>query len=459
MKRHAKISTRAVVTVGVVVALAAGVAAGVMLLSRTKVQVTRLVTADVVQAFYATGTVVAEREYEVRSQVAGVVELKAGIDKGSVVKKGQVLGRVVSEDLEKKVRQAEAEVKEKRARADEKTSPVLGEYDKRVEAFEEILASAKREYQRLLTLAETGSAQRVEIDRAADRVKTTWAELEGFKAQKRVKALETARELEVAEAGLEIAKWGIEQQELRAPVDGVVLDWPVPTRTRTKIDEHMMLIADVRPESLIMRAQVDEEDRDKLHVGQVVRMTLYAFGEGKFEGRVKTIYAKADAQRRTFEVDVDQIKEVRGATNEDAGATTQATTVQVGMPASGTTNPTTAPITGGSAAGRFAPGLTGELAFIEKEKKGAMILPRQALQGDSFWVVRGGKLARVPAQAGVKAIDRVEVLGGIAKEDEVVISAIGKLAEGEAVRTEFVENRVAADGNRPKETEVFKGGF
>ena len=256
--------------------------------------------------------------------------------------------------------------------------------------------------------------------------------------QRRTKALETARELEVAEANLEIAKWAIVQQELKSPVNGVVLDWPVPTRTRTKIDEHIMLIADVRPDSLIMRAQVDEEDRDKLFVGQTVRMTLYAFGEGKFEGRVKSIYAKADPQRRTFEVDVDQIREVMVI------AGTQATP-----------QPATRP----SAAARFAPGLTGELAFVEKEKQGAMILPRQALQGDSFWLVRHGKIVRIAARAGVKAIDRVEVLAGIEKEDEVVISPIGKLVEGEAVRTEFIENRVAADGNRPKQTEVFKGGF
>ena len=291
-------------TAGVVVAVGVGVIL-FQALGRPVVQVTSVVRSEVVQAFYATGTIVPEREYAVKSQVAGVLVLEPGIDKGVAVKRGQLLGRIVSDDLEKKLKQAEAGLKERRARADEKSSPVLNEFDRRIEAYEEIVASAKREHTRLVDLGATGNAQPVEIDRAFERARTMWAELEGFKAQRRAKALEVARELEVAEATYNIAKWNVEQQELHAPVDGVILDWPVPTRTRMKIDEHVMLIADVRPERLVMRAQVDEEDRNKLVVGQVVNMTLYSFGTEPIVGRVKTVYAKADPQRRTFEVDVE----------------------------------------------------------------------------------------------------------------------------------------------------------
>jgi hypothetical protein len=178
-----------------------------------------------------------------------------------------------------------------------------------------------------------------------------------------------------------------------------------------------------------MRAAVDEEDKNKLYVGQTVKMTLYSFPDDKFLGRVKTIYDKADPQRRTFEVDVDIVR------------------------------PSAAPTTQPERYGRFAPGMTGELAFVEKEKDVADILPRQALQGDWFYVVKNGRIERVPAQAGVRNVTRVEVLGGVDKDALVLLSPIGKMQTGEAVRTEFIDPRVAADVNKPKDAEIFKGGF
>ncbi|HEY7120092.1 MAG TPA: efflux RND transporter periplasmic adaptor subunit [Tepidisphaeraceae bacterium] len=434
MKRPARISTPLLLWSGLAILLLAGIAYAARTLALPRVQVTRPVRGPVVQAFYATGTVAPEREYAVRSNVAGILFLEAGIDKGVAVIKDQLLGRVVSDDLEKKLKQAQAELKEKQQRADEKTSPVLQEYDKREQALTAIHDIAEREYKRLLQLSESNNAQVVEIERALDRIKTVWSELEVVKAQRATKRLELQKDLEMAQSAYGIAKWNIDQQEIKAPIDGVILDWPVPNRTRVAINDDILTMADVRPEKLVMRAAVDEEDKNKLHVGQTVKMTLYAFEDDKFLGRVKTIYPKADPQRRTFEVDVE--------IEHRAFGTTTAPTA--------TTRP--------DLYARFAPGLTGELAFVEQSKDEATILPRQALQGDWFYVVRDGRIDRIPAQAGVRNVTRVEVLGGVPTDALVLISPIGKMEPGQAVRTQFIDPRVAADLNKPN-TEIFRGGF
>ena len=75
------------ILVAVVVAAGAGVAAYRYL--RPAVDVTEVIDGPVVEAFYATGTVSAEHEYSVRSNVAGIIHLS--VDKGSNVKRGQVL--------------------------------------------------------------------------------------------------------------------------------------------------------------------------------------------------------------------------------------------------------------------------------------------------------------------------------------------------------------------------------
>lgn len=449
MKRRAKINLRLLLVVAVIVLIGSGAFVAVRAFSQPLVQVTKLTRGPVVQAFYATGTIVPEREYSVRSNVAGILFLEPGIDKGVRVARDQRLARVVSDDLEQKLKQTEADLREKKARADEKTSPVLAEVDRRVEAFTEIMGVAKREVQRLLKLAETSGANQLEIDRAQDRVTTARAEIEAFKAQRAAKLLELKKDLEIAQSAYDIAKWNIDQQEIKAPVDGVILDWPVPNRTRLAINDHVMMIADVTPEKLVMRAAVDEEDKNKLHVGQVVRMTLYSFPDDKFIGRVKTIYDKADPQRRTFEVDVDIARAT--TPSPKPGQSAGSASAQSAAPDSPVT--TTQPST------RFAPGMTGELAFVEREKDSADILPRQALQGDWFYVIRNGKVDRVPARPGVRNVTRVEVLEGIDPNAVVLISPIGKLQVGQAVRTDFLDPRTAADLNKPPDTEIFKGGF
>jgi multidrug efflux pump subunit AcrA (membrane-fusion protein) len=435
-RRTARGGVRLIVLLALAAAIGTAVFFAVRSFARPQVQVTHTVQADVVQAFYATGTIVPEREYPLRAQVAGVLALEPGIDKGGAVTKGQLVGRVISDDLEKKFKQAEAELKEKQIRADEKQSPVLREFDKRIEAYQAMLDIVGRELTRLGKLDETGSARQIEIDRAQDKQKTVWAELEAAKAQRDAKLLELKKDLQIAESNLGIARWNVDQQELRSPVEGVVLDWPTPNRTRVAINDHVMLVADVRPATLVMRAAVDEEDKAKLFVGQAVRMTLYSFPNDKFEGRVKTVYAKADPQRRTFEVDVE-----------------------ITRPQIASTAPATGPTTRSLPHDRFAPGMTGELAFVEHEKPVATILPRQALQGEWFYVVRGGKIERVPAQAGIRNVTRVEVLDGVSPDEQVMISPVGKLQIGQAVRVTQVDPRIAADINRPKEVEIFRGGF
>ena len=113
-----------------------------------------------------------------------------------------------------------------------------------------------------------------------------------------------------------------------------------------------------------MRAQVDEEDRTNLRDGQKVIVTLYSFPGRPFSGSVYKIYPQADADRRTFEVDVKLI------------------------------DPESS----------MAPGMTGELAFEVASKPVAMVVPAQAVQSGVVWVVRDQKLAKSAAQVPAFAV-------------------------------------------------------
>src|SRR5687768_10597797 len=154
-----------------IVALAAGllaiglVAWGVLVLTSPAVTVTEAVEGPVVQAFYSTGTVQPEREYPIKANAPGTLEA-VEVDKGDRVKAGDVLAVVADPALQFQVDKAAAELKERVARADPKLSPVLQEFEAKIEAYSELVDIAKREVERVKGLVERSAGGQADLDLA-----------------------------------------------------------------------------------------------------------------------------------------------------------------------------------------------------------------------------------------------------------------------------------------------------
>ncbi|MDQ3440286.1 MAG: efflux RND transporter periplasmic adaptor subunit, partial [Planctomycetota bacterium] len=340
-QRRAQSTARWIVIVATVTVCLAAAAYVALRFVRPVVTVSEAVEAPVVQAFYSTGTVQPQREYPIKSNVAGIIT-DVRVDKGDRVKKGDPLAIVADPERRFVADKTRAELLERQKRAEPKTSPVLKEFEARISAAQDILEIAKREEKRVSELVARNAASQRDLDQALDRMNVAWADLESWRAQSAAKQLELDRELQVAQAAVATAEWNLEQQTLKAPIDGVVLDRPIALGTRLAINDQVMRIADVAPANLVMRAAVDEEDVTKVRLDQDVRMTLYAFAGKILRGTVTRIYDQADEARRTFEVDV------RLAEPSD----------------------------------RLAPGMAGELAFIMDAKEKAIAVPAQAVQGN-----------------------------------------------------------------------------
>src|SRR5258706_8807323 len=417
MGRRAHVKLRWVFGLAVALLLVSVASIVIIRLVRPSVSVTRATEGPVVQAFYATGTIAPDREFPIKSHVAGIV-VDVKVDKGQRVHKNEVLAVVKNDELPLKLAQAKAELAEKQQRADEKTSPVLRELDAKIAAYDDLQAIARREVKRQTDLLEKGNGSQSDLDRALERIRPFLSDFESTKAQRATKRLELEKEATIAKAALDIAQWNFDQQTITSPIDGGVLDRPASLGTRLAVNDHVMQIADVDPAKLVMRAQVDEEDRVKLKEKQKVNVTLYSFAGQPMVGTVSRIYPQANSDRRTFEVDVklDQ---------PDAN---------------------------------LSPGMTGELAFEVASKSSATVIPAEAFQGGTVWVVRDGKLERSDAVIGIKSVERVEVVGGLNPGELVLISPVGKMSAGQRVRTEMLDPRVAAALNRPADKgDSFKG--
>jgi HlyD family secretion protein len=407
MRRRAQSTVRVIVIVCVAAVAIAAVAAAVLHFVRPAIVVTEAVEAPVVQAFYSTGTIQPEREFPIKSNTAGILtEVK--VDKGDHVSKGQSLAVVSDPSLVYARDKSQAELEEKLKRADEKTSPVLGEFNSRISATNEMLEIANREEKRLKEASNINAASPSALDQSSSHVKEVWSMLEGLKSQRAAKKLELDREVDVARAALKTAEWNVDQQTLKSPIDGVVLDRPISVGTRLAINDVLTRVADVKPAKLVMRAAVDEEDVAKVQVGQTVRMTLYAFPNDAFSGKAAKIYDQADPERRTFEVDVrfDQPHD------------------------------------------RFSPGMTGELAWIMDSRDSAIVVPSQAVQNGAVYVVASNRLTKRTVEIGLKSVERVEIKSGLKAGERVAISNVATMREGQPVRTSYTDPTTAAGLNK-----------
>jgi len=383
----------------------------VLLYAFPKVTVTHVIEGPVIQAFYATGTLLPDREYPIKSNAPGYLT-QVLVDKGDRVSKDQPLAVVIEDSVQQKSDQAKADLDLKTQLADEKTSPLLREFDQRLAGAEELLAIARREQQRVSEALANRASSQSDLDRALDRVRTLLTETEGIKSLRAAKKLELERDRQVAQAALKIAQWNIDRQTIRSPIgNAVVLDRPQSVGTRLAVNDRIMLIADVRPESLVMRAAVDEENKTQVRLGQLVHMTLYAFPARVFQGNVRKIYDKADPDRRTFEVDLVMLEN----------------------------NPA------------FAAGMTGELAFLADQKEKAIVIPSQAVQDGQVWLVRQNRLAKADVRLGLRSVERTEVISGLGPDDLVLISPVNDMAPGQRVCPAFLDPAEAAALNKPKQ--------
>lgn len=167
-----------------------------------------------------------------------------------------------------------------------------------------------------------------------------------------------------------------------------------------------------RLDTLRVFVPVNERDVSRLAVGQEARLELDALPGRAIEGRVVRISPAFDPIARTLDAEV-QVQ------NRD---------------------------------GRLRPGMYGRAAIVTDVHHDALVVPASALQLSNerayVYVLRGDRVARVLVQTGVDGGDWLEVVSGLAREDQIVTAGGDVLSDGATVRA---QKNVDAISGRPLE--------
>ena len=341
----------------------------------------------------ATGRVETPSRVTVGSEITGTV-VERPVREGDRLAAGDVVARLSDDDERAKLEEARA------------TLAQLLERERPVDAATLVQArgaaeQARRDAARFAELATKGLVARDRAEQAAQARRVADAALAGAEAQARASGPggSTERLLRDRVATAEAA---LAQTVIRTRVAGTVLRRLAEPGDVVQAGRGIVELA--REGDLLVVAQVDERNLDRLAEGQSALVSADAFPSQRLPARVVFIAPAVHPQTGTVEVRVE-VPEPPATLRQDM---TVSIDIEVGR------------------------------------RERALVLPIDAVDASdsagpsTVLVVREGRVQRVPVTLGLRGVDRVEVLEGLT-EGEAVLPLAGAPADGARVRVAAAE--------------------
>jgi HlyD family secretion protein len=247
-------------------------------------ETTELGRGDIRQTVASSGTISPLITVQVGSQVSGQVT-EVDVDFNSKVRQGQLLAVVDPSTFRSKVQAAEADLAVQRA--------AVGSNEVQLANAGVILEQAQRDYTRTKSLADQGLLSVNDLEKARNAREQADNDRKIAAA-----ALNTARaQLVKIESQLEQARIDLKHTEIRAPVDGVVIDREVDVgQTVQSAMTVATLFRIARDLSQVqIETRVDEADIGAVRGASGASFTVDAYPERVFRGRIAQVRVNGNA--------------------------------------------------------------------------------------------------------------------------------------------------------------------
>jgi len=353
-------------------------------LSPIQVTTLRVESGSLLPAIFGIGTVEARRSYLIGPTAAGRVKA-VHADVGETVKAGQLLAEIDPVDLDERLRSTEAAY----ARA---ASAVTAAEAQRKDALarRQLAELNAKRYRDLggknFVSPSAVEGKQQELDSAQAALEASEANLQGARQdQLRLKADQD----------------GIRQQRgnlrLLAPRDGLVTSREAEPGSTVIAGQAVLRL--VEPDSLWVKARLDQGRSRGLAVGQAADIVLRSNASTSLPGKVARLEPLSDSvtEERIAQIAFERIPE-----GLSVGEMTEVT-VKTGAAQSGVLLPNAA--------------------------------IKQMPQGSGVWKLKDGKPSLTPVKLGSNSLDgNVQILDGLAAGDEVVIHSERDLNEGTRIK-------------------------
>ena len=339
----------------------------------------------------ANGTLAAFDQTTVSVKVPGRVRA-ISVDLGSVVRRGQVIAQVDSQDYHLRVQQAEAGLAQARARLglapqgnDDRIDP---EQTSTVRQARAVYDEAKFNRDRAARLVEQGVIAKAEFDSANAAFKVAEGRYQdAYEEVRNRQGILAQRQSE-----LDLARQQLKDTSVVAPLDGIVQE------KLASIGEYMAagapVVRIVRMDPLRLRAEIPERESRSVRTGQDVRVTV----EGDtniYLGKIMRLSPVIAEQNRMLVVEAD----VRNN-------------------------------------GTLRPGSFARAEIVTNDAKMAVTVPNNAIVTfagiEKVILVQNGKALERPITTGRRGAEFTEIVAGVNVGEKVIVDP-GNLQSGQAV--------------------------
>ena len=380
---------------------------GVMALRGPQVDALLVQSAPLVRTLQFSARVATLSRVDVGSTITGrVAEVR--VAEGAQVRQGDVLVQLESDELAAALAQAVAAERQAQSRlVGLRSSGRSAAQAARAQA-NATLQAASASLARVQQLVAQGFYSAAQLDEAQRAVDVAQAQQLSAQAQVQANAdagtdvVQAQAQLALARAATVAAQARLAQATLVAPADARVLVRDVEPGQIVQPGKALLSLALAGPTQLV--AQVDERFLDQLLPGQKASVVADAFAGQRFTARVLTIAPSVDAQRGAIEVKFALEQQAPAFLREDMT-------------------------------------LSVEVETARRER--TLVMPQAALRGPvegdqaTVLVLQEGRAQARPVRLGLRTLDAVEVLDGLAEGDTVLRG--GAVQAGDRVRARTVE--------------------
>jgi RND family efflux transporter MFP subunit len=354
------------------------------------ITVSKVTTNDFVETAVVSGSLIPREEILVSPEIEGLRVLELLADEGDRVKKGQVLARLVSEQIDAQLAQNQANLA--------RSNAAIAQAESQIAQAEAQAKEAAAQLERAEPLKKSGYLSGSTYDQRESAARTTAAQLvaarDGLTAAKAEKA-------QVEAQGREL-QWRRSNTDVTAPQDGVI-----SRRTArmgalaSSVGEPMFRI--IQNGEIELDAEIVETELKNVKIGQKAIVTVPQIGD--FEGKVRLVSPEVDKTTR-----LGRVKVFLGSNPQ----------LRIGT---------------------YAHGL------IETAHSRGLGVPTSAVtfdQGSTYvQVVSANRVKKQAIRIGLISGDLVEVKEGLNDGDLVVTRAGTFLRDGDAVRPVLPEAKLS----------------
>ncbi|HTY76445.1 MAG TPA: efflux RND transporter periplasmic adaptor subunit [Candidatus Bathyarchaeia archaeon] len=354
------------------------------------------------------------------SKVSGYIR-KIHVERGDLVKEGQLLVEIDDLELRASAEQARAALLSAQAGLEVARSTLEGQKANlenqraNLNKARAVATNDTRQAERMKTLFEKGMVAAADWDNARTTADSSKASTEAAEAQLRLAAVQiTTQEsqvrlaqaqVETYRAALTLAQTNLNNTRLLAPFSGYIaqrnLDQGAAVSAQsagtTNTSVGILLIQDIA--SVKVQIEVPERDIARVRVGDPVRVTADPYKGESFAGSIARVVHSLDPRSRTMGIEVE-------------------------IP-----NP----------AAKLKPGMFARVEAVVETRKQVLTVPMESLRvGEGppvVMVVRNNAVEAITVELGAADQRDIEVVKGVGERDQVILQGKDLVRAGQKVRT------------------------